>query len=141
MNIKPYIRTPHFYETDQMGIIHHANYIRWFEEARVDLMDQMGFGYTKAVEAGIDFAVLGVSCEYKSMVRFGETVEILCKLKSIEAMRMTLSYTITDSVTGQVRTTGESGHCFFSRSRQRPVSVKRDLPEFYELALTMCEPE
>ena len=141
MNIKPYIRTPHFYETDQMGIIHHSNYIRWFEEARVDLMEQMGFGYEKAVAAGIDFAVLGVSCEYKSMVRFGDTVEILCELQSIEAMRMTLGYTITDSATGQVRTTGSSGHCFFSRSRQRPVSVKRDLPEFYELARVMCDGE
>lgn len=138
MNIKPYIRKPHFYETDQMGIIHHANYIRWFEEARVDLMDQMGFGYMKAVDSGVDFAVLGVSCQYKSMVRFGDTVEILCELKSIETMRMSLTYTIRDSVTGEVRTTGESQHCFFSRARQRPVSVKRELPEFYALAQSMC---
>lgn len=138
MNIKPYIRKPNFYETDQMGIIHHSNYIRWFEEARVDLMEQMGFGYMKAVEAGVDFAVLGVSCEYKSMVRFGDTVEILCELTSIEAMRMTIAYTITDSVTGQVRTTGESKHCFFSRAKQRPVSVKRDLSEFYVLAQSLC---
>ena len=33
-----YIRQPHYYETDQMAIIHHANYIRWFEEARVELL-------------------------------------------------------------------------------------------------------
>ncbi|MDR0671414.1 MAG: hypothetical protein LBF64_03790 [Oscillospiraceae bacterium] len=35
MTIQPYVRRTQFYETDQMGIIHHANYIRWFEEARV----------------------------------------------------------------------------------------------------------
>lgn len=34
-----------YYETDQMGIIHHSNYIRWFEEARVHMMEQMGMGY------------------------------------------------------------------------------------------------
>ena len=36
-----------YYETDQMGIIHHSNYIRWFEEARVDFMDRCGFSYAQ----------------------------------------------------------------------------------------------
>ena len=49
-----------------MGIVHHSNYIRWFEEARVDYMERIGFGYHKAVAALIDFAVLAVSREYKS---------------------------------------------------------------------------
>ena len=39
--MKPYIIKARYYETDQMGIIHHANYIRWMEEARIDLMNQM----------------------------------------------------------------------------------------------------
>lgn len=36
-----------YYETDQMGIIHHSNYIRWFEEARVALLVHLGFPYKK----------------------------------------------------------------------------------------------
>jgi len=43
MTILPYIRKAQFYETDQMGVIHHANYIHWFEEARVDFLEQIGF--------------------------------------------------------------------------------------------------
>lgn len=54
MIIKPYSRKTHYYETDQMGIIHHANYIHWMEEARVDFMDQIGFSYDRAVSTGID---------------------------------------------------------------------------------------
>ena len=42
-----------YYETDQMGIVHHSNYIRWFEEARVDVLDQIGIGYKKMEEAGV----------------------------------------------------------------------------------------
>lgn len=38
-----YVREPFYYETDQMGIIHHSNYIRWFEEARVALLVHLGF--------------------------------------------------------------------------------------------------
>lgn len=42
-----YMREPFYYETDQMGIIHHSNYIRWMEESRVALLDHLGFSYTK----------------------------------------------------------------------------------------------
>ena len=52
MEIRPYLRSPHFYETDGMNIVHHANYIHWMEEARVDFMSQMGFGYDTKWEVG-----------------------------------------------------------------------------------------
>ncbi len=65
-----------YYETDQMQIVHHSNYIRWFEEARTYLMDEMGFSYFQMEEEGIVVPVLSAYAEYKSMVRFGETVEI-----------------------------------------------------------------
>lgn len=47
---KDYEHHAQYYETDQMGCVHHSNYIRWMEEARVSLMEQMGCGY-KAMEA------------------------------------------------------------------------------------------
>ncbi|HJB35179.1 MAG TPA: acyl-CoA thioesterase, partial [Candidatus Blautia merdipullorum] len=53
-----------YYETDQMGIIHHSNYIRWFEEARVDFMDRCGFSYAQMEKDGLISPVLSVSCEY-----------------------------------------------------------------------------
>lgn len=47
MMIRPYLHNAKYYETDQMGIIHHSNYIRWFEEARIDYMNQIGLTYKK----------------------------------------------------------------------------------------------
>ena len=55
-----------YYETDGMGIVHHSNYIRWFEEARVDLLEQLGFGYDRIEAAGYSGPVLEVSCQYKT---------------------------------------------------------------------------
>ena len=55
-----------YYETDQMGIVHHSNYIRWFEEARVDVLDQIGIGYKKMEEAGVISPVLEVHAAYKT---------------------------------------------------------------------------
>ena len=43
--IKPYDRSVYYYETDRMQIVHHSNYIRWIEEARLDWMKQIGWDY------------------------------------------------------------------------------------------------
>ena len=53
--IKPYQHLAKYYETDQMGIIHHSNYIRWFEEARIDYMNQIGLTYKKMEDEAEEF--------------------------------------------------------------------------------------
>lgn len=131
--IKPFIRKANYYETDQMGIIHHSNYIRWFEEARVDFMEQMGYGYEKAVENGIDFALLGIGCEYKSMVRFGETVSIETFIIELGSSRMTIAYKVTDAESNELRVEGFSRHCYYDNNKKRPVSLKKAIPELYGL--------
>ncbi len=139
MEIKPYVRKTQYYETDQMGIIHHANYIHWFEEARVDYMEQLGFSYKKSVEVGIDFAVLGIHCEYRSMTKFGDTVEIGIKITELTPFKMTIQYEITDSITHDVRVVGESKHCYYDGVRKRPTSLKKVLPELYDIFMEVYE--
>jgi len=136
MKIEPYIRKANYYETDQMGIIHHSNYIRWFEEARVDFMDKIGFSYQKAVEHGIDFAVLSIECFYKSMVRYGDTVVIETTISEITKTRIKLSYVVKDQKTLEIRSTGSSTHCWFDNAKRRPVSLEKAIPALYEL---FCE--
>ena len=58
-----------------MGIVHHSNYIRWFEEARVDLLEQLGFGYDRIEEAGYSSRCWR-SPAVQNMSKFGETVRI-----------------------------------------------------------------
>ena len=53
IKIRPYEHHAKYYETDQMGIIHHSNYIKWMEEARMDLMDQIGLSYKQMEEMEI----------------------------------------------------------------------------------------
>lgn len=137
MIIVPYARKAQFYETDQMGVIHHSNYIRWFEEARVDFMKQIGFTYERVEKEGITFAVLGLSCDYKSPVHFGDTVFVQVELASCSSSRMALSYRVTDASDGGLRTTGETRHYFFRKEDARPVSLKKSIPELYGLFCSM----
>ena len=53
IRIRPYEHHAKYYETDQMGIIHHSNYIKWMEEARMDLMEQIGLSYKQMEEMEI----------------------------------------------------------------------------------------
>ena len=58
MTLTPYKRKAFYYETDRMDIIHHSNYVRWLEEARVDLMEQLGCPFHEIEERGIVSSLL-----------------------------------------------------------------------------------
>ncbi len=127
--IRPYEHNAKYYETDQMGIIHHSNYIRWMEEARLDLMEQIGLSYKQMEEMEIISPVLTISCEYHSMVHFADTVIIEPKIVKYNGIKLELEYRITDKVTGELRATGKSSHCFLNRCSGQPISLKRTYPE------------
>lgn len=134
MDIKPYRRMVNYYETDQMGIVHHSNYLRWFEEARINYLEQIGWDYFKKVmPLGIDMAVLTSQCEHKSMARFGDTVLIRVKITESSLSWLNIGYEIVDEESGQVRTIGSTSHCYYDNRKGRPVSLKNAVPELYIL--------
>ena len=132
IRIRPYEHVAQYYETDQMGIIHHSNYIRWMEEARMDLMSQMGFSYKAMEEMEIISPVLSVNCEYKSMVHFHDTVVIEARILEYNGVKMKMGYRMTDKETGELRTVAESEHCFLNESGGI-VNIERDKPEFFSV--------
>lgn len=131
---EPYERFTQYYETDQMGIIHHSNYVRWMEEARVHVMEQIGFGYYRMEDMGILCPVLGVTTEYKQMVRFNERVLIECRMAEYTGLKFTMLYRITKKDTGELCTTGETRHGFLDREGNI-ITLKRKFPEIHQLIL------
>ena len=121
-----------YYETDQMGIIHHSNYIRWFEEARTDFLEKLGMGYDRMEAEGIISPVLSVSCEYRTMTHFGETVAVAVALTKYNGVRLELEYTVTNADTGEVRAVGTSEHCFLDREGNI-LFLKRSSPEYHKM--------
>ena len=96
LRIRPYEHHAKYYETDQMGIIHHSNYVKWMEEARLDLMDQIGLNYRQMEDMEIISPVLSISVEYHSMVHFDDTVVIYTKLLKYNGIKMELEYVMKD---------------------------------------------
>lgn len=117
-----------YYETDQMRVVHHSNYIRWMEEARLAYLDSVGVDYAEMERRGIISPVLSVACQYRSMTRFGETAIVETTLTEAGSVRYRLTYRIVDSETGEVRAEGESSHCFVN-PQGRVLSLKHADPD------------
>lgn len=132
MNIKLYEHRVSYYETDQMGIVHHSNYIRWFEDARVDFLEQAGYSYKKMEDTGVMIIVLGASCDYKISARFGDNVVIIPKISEFNGFKMTVTYRVLNKADGVLIATGETRHCFTDLAL-KPVRTKKDYPEIYKL--------
>ena len=123
----PYEWKAQYYETDQMGIVHHSNYIRWFESARIDYMEQMGIPYKKMEADGIISPVLSASCNYHKMTYFGDTVLITPSVKAYNGIRLILSYEVRNRETGVLLAEGETSHCFLNKEGKL-LSLKKAAP-------------
>lgn len=128
MKTAVYHRQVYYYETDRMDCVHHSNYIRWFEEARIHFMRVWDFSYEELEAGGIVSPVLRAEAEYKTMTRFGDTVLIEAGVESYTGTRITFCYTVRDKATGEVRCQGKTSHCFLKEGR--PVSLKKANPAY-----------
>lgn len=128
-SINIYERKINYYETDKMGIVHHSNYIRFMEEARCAWLESVEMPFFKMEEAGVTIPTLGVSCEYKHHVSYGDTILIEMYTTEYSGVRMTVKYRIMNKETGVVVATGETKHCFTNKEL-KPINLKKYAPEF-----------
>ena len=128
MTPKPFLHEVNYYETDKMGITHHSNYIRFMEEARIDWMDQRGYGCDRMEAEGIVSPVVAASCNYKKTTTFKDKIEISVKVKQLSEVKLILAYDMR--VDGKTVCTGETVHCFFDGGR--PAVIKDRFPTLYD---------
>ena len=138
MELHPYTRRVHYYETDQMAIVHHSNYIRWFEEARLDYLDQIGLNYRAMEERGIIIPVVDVSCKYLNSARYDDLLEITPILTQYTGVCLGFRYEVRFQTAGELCATGTSTHCFLDLDR-KPISLKRKAPELHTLFTELIE--
>lgn len=130
--MEPYFHKVQYYETDKMGIAHHSNYIRWMEEARVDFLEKIGWGFDRLEAEGIVSPVVGVHGRYKKSCTFADVLEITVKVQKYNGMMMHLAYEIRLAESGQVLFTGISEHCFLDQTG-KPLRLKQKWQELDEI--------
>ena len=138
-NIKPYERQVNYYETDQMGIVHHTNYLRYFEEARMDLMRQMGCDARDMEDKGIIIPNVDAYAKYIHLMRFEDRFTVHVKPAAFTGVRMKFEYEVVNG-DGEICCTGFTTHCFVDGD-MRPLMLKRAYPEiFAKLKEVFAEP-
>ena len=122
-----YQRKAHYHETDQMGFIHHSNYVKWMEEARVAFMDEIGLSYRNLEEGGIVSPVTSISVDYKRPVLFDDELEISVSVNKYSGVKLEIGYAIYNKTKDELAAEAVSHHCFMKDGRV--VSLKRANPE------------
>lgn len=122
--MEKYSRKVRYYECDAMGVMHHSNYIRVMEEARIDYLDRIGYNFAKLGAEGIVSPVVSLNCRYLKPARFDDVVETEVRIVLMTSLKLTLSYEMT--VAGTVVFTAESVHCFVENGR--PIIIPERFP-------------
>ncbi len=102
--------TVRFVETDQMGVVHHSEYIVWFEAGRVAWMAAAGMPYTEIAGAGYNLAVTDLQCRYRNAIRFGDAVQVITRLGSLRSRQVEFVYEIRNPHTGDIYADGHTRH-------------------------------
>ncbi len=98
-----------FADTDAMGIVHHANYLRYFEVARVEYLREKGIDYKTWQARGQHLPLIESQCRYKKPARFDDLLEISVEPK-IDGARIILDYEVRNKETKELIATGFTQH-------------------------------
>jgi len=95
-------------ETDQMGVVYHANYLVWFDRARTELMRETGLTYKELEQQGVYLAVSEVRVRYRAAARYDDLVLVRCWVRELASRRVTFGYVVERAGTGELLATGET---------------------------------
>lgn len=136
VEIHPYEHRVRYYETDRSGSVSQTNYARWLENARMELLDQVGFGCEQQEELQVICPLLSESIEYISPFHYQDTVVVAARIVSYDGRKMALEYRLYEKKTKELKATAKSVHCFVNWSGNR-ISLKNVYPElettFFEM--------
>lgn len=98
-------------ETDQMGIVYHANHFIWFEVGRVEFLRQMGFSYREMEKQdNCCIAVVDARCRYKAPARYDDEIIVRTHLKNIRESLIHFGYELLRANDGTLLAEGETTH-------------------------------
>ncbi|MEP7286278.1 MAG: thioesterase family protein [Chloroflexota bacterium] len=117
-----YIAATDFYvryaETDAQGVVHHASYIVWLEEARSHYARSVGSDYADFERAGYFMSVIAVEIRYRAPARYGSRVVISCWVQALKSRTVTFGYEVRDVAENTLHATASTEHICITREGQ-----------------------
>ena len=117
-----------YYETDQMGIVHHSNYIRYFECGRSDMMAKYGLPIEKIEEEGVMLPVVSVECRYKRSAVMGNILRIVSRIDRVPLAKLVVKSEVYNGK-GELLVEGSVTLGFIDSKTRHPVRCPEKLAE------------
>ena len=83
-----------YYEADPMGIVHHSNYLRYFECARDEMIASWGYGIEKCQADGIVFPVVSAQLRFHASAKVGDTLRVVAEIESLPLAKLTVKQAV-----------------------------------------------
>jgi acyl-CoA thioester hydrolase len=112
-------------ETDQMGVVHHSNYVVWLELARTRLCALSGFPYAEIEAMGYFLMVTGVEISYRQPARYGDTVTVVAWGERLMSRGIRFAYEVRKGE--ELLATGATDHVWVERATGRPARLPEPL--------------
>ena len=107
-------------ETDQMGVVHHSNYLRYFEVARLEWLSALGVSYASMEKEGLIMPVIDIKATYKTPALFDDSLTIYIFLSELPRVKIIFSYEIKNQK-DEIVCTGETTLAFLNAKTRKPV--------------------
>jgi acyl-CoA thioester hydrolase len=120
-------------DTDQMGWVYYANYLRWFEIGRAEMLRSLGTTYREVEESGTQLPVLEASCRYRQGARYDDLVVIETGIAELSRASVRFAYVVKRAADGELLAGGSTLHCFLGRDG-RPGRPPESLQRLLERA-------
>lgn len=129
-----------YQETDQMGVVYHANYLIWFEIGRTTFLNEFGIDYIGMEEQNIVSPVTDAQMSFKKPIRYGEKVTIDTWLEKYDGLRTVYGYAIKNSAS-ELAVSGTTEHVIVRKDTFRPLSIRKTFPEWHRIYKEQLEGE
>lgn len=120
-----------YQETDQMGIVYHANYLVWLEIGRTDYIRQFGLTYRDLEELGLLLPVVDVQCRFLQPARYDDEIIIVTSLVMHNGSKLVFNYVAKRKKDNQLLARGSTTHLWTTKEMKR-INIRRTHPEIYE---------
>ena len=108
-----------YYETDQMGVVHHSNYIRYFETGRTEFMRQLGLFYKNLEDSGTVMPIINVEVRYFFPANYDDIIYIRSSIKELPKARITFNYEVYNEER-KLLASGSTTSAFIDKETGRP---------------------
>ncbi|MFX3674852.1 MAG: acyl-CoA thioesterase [Paenisporosarcina sp.] len=111
-------------ETDQMGVVYHANYLIWMEIGRTKLIEDLGYTYAGLEQEGYLAPVTDLTIKYKTSMKYGQKAIVRTWVESHGKLRTVYGYEIVQE-DGTISAVAQSEHVVVKKDSFRPISLRK----------------